>query len=1414
MPMSAMIRSPALLSEAGSPALWSEAGSPASPELGVLASPDGGSPACLGETSDIELASPDGGSPAILDFPSTPAPPDDEEAVLLTGSASEVSSDEPLISSAADLSLEARAFVRRALACLRRTPSQVLRTLLSGMGARCTRKFGMAVQAVGHLLGVAPRAVRDAGAAPVQPPGQPAPPLAPSDPLSSGPDQPPADDDVSKFVRVAIAAAAEGRSWQAVERDVARLRLMGLGLGLQLGSRRWATEVAAIAAMCLQEHNAADFNEPLAGLGIPSDFAVIADPVAIGDSVMARHGDLLVVCLTMVSARNGAIRTPMHSAYCLPIGGHTGEGLSQALLSALEKHPASWDVRMCRRRLSCIGGDGGLVMGGPDARHRSSGAAEQAWRTLHPGAGGAAAAAAAAGSSAAAPHAVPLCTTWDPFHRVDIAVWRAIRQCEAVLAIFDTAKEIDYLFGMSEGSSILAAVAASEATRARTVKAPGGTRKVVYLSGVPGALVDNYGLLVKSLWARVAWKQAGHSTQSLRKLLGVGSRLARARFILHMLLVHDAFRLIVRPFARKVQAHMEPCATAAAQALVLDQAQAAQHCLGRLRRVLAVAALSRQHVSTEDVSRFILAHGTGQLLKFFPTFFRHVGGIFSPKRSFQGCHVDVVDGHDGSQEMLLGPFCQCKAEFEWHSRAWDALVVGRPFPPQEGRRTTVTINVPLWVAGAPPPGVYLGRKQRTIMVPLWVAEPSLDSTALPADSLCDTPPRCSFHPLARPPPPSLAGRPGMFSRHCRVPRQALLLDLEAQAACKDAGAFLQAVQVELGGILTTVGVSDSMSSLVASAARCWDWPRLVVQPTSAEDCAAFRRVAAWLHPLLRDTMFPFGPEFEGLPHHWPDANDLCFQYVKLCAKLRRVYRAAREGVPGDIPEDVLRHARSWAKCSHVEVVELTACRAVAATLCRLWRAWGNDAQVAFAAHHVSEFLIRPRNDGRHHWRRQVPVWDLHPVVRKRTRGKQQSLLHLLPGAVARWEGKCVEVVHPLHAVHAAAVASALDFFPWFSAVPDRIKDRPGCWAAARIHHRCRLLCAPDAACEGVGSHIRMMWDGRRGVGPAHVADAALLAHAGVQCVGAPRDEALIAVVVDTLRQTSKYRPRTHFAGDPSSVQALQQRPAAAGFSSGSALGVPGELAGIKTVHMRRKVMSKRARLLKPTALPPQMASAVKTAIDASRRTQALPLSVVHLHARQRGATVSVERRHRKLFIEKEQGEKLAERRAESSIAQWTAERSRILRADDVSDEVDGSDDEVDGVGGTGAPRSAGAAGSSAPSAVQAPARAASPKAAVAAPAKAAPSKAAAAKAASSKAAVAAPAKAAPSKAAAAKAAPSKAAVAAPAKAAPSKAAAAAPAKAAPSKAAAAAPAKAAPSKAAAAAAAARRVPARRTARRA
>ena len=141
---------------------------------------------------------------------------------------------------------------------------------------------------------------------------------------------------------------------------------------LQCG-RKWARDVAAIAAQCFAEQSAAEFNEPLGGLGIASDVAVLADPVAVGDSVMSRHGDLLVVCLGLVSARTGLVHQPFHSASEMQIGGKPGQSLANALVEALASHPAAWGISALQQRLACVGGDGGLVLGGPAARHSSRG---------------------------------------------------------------------------------------------------------------------------------------------------------------------------------------------------------------------------------------------------------------------------------------------------------------------------------------------------------------------------------------------------------------------------------------------------------------------------------------------------------------------------------------------------------------------------------------------------------------------------------------------------------------------------------------------------------------------------------------------------------------------------------------------------------------------------------------------------------------------------------------------------------------------------------------------------------------------------------------------------------------------------------------------------------------------------------
>ena len=94
-----------------------------------------------------------------------------------------------------------------------------------------------------------------------------------------------------------------------------------------------------------------------------------------------------------------------------------------------------------------------------------------------------------------------------------------------------------------------------------------------------------------------------------------------------MLFAHDIFRLTVRPFAKQVQAHLEPSMFMHVQERLQQHIQAAQEAVRRLRRIMAVAALCRQHASADDLARFIAAHRRGLPGKMFPTFFDHASDI-------------------------------------------------------------------------------------------------------------------------------------------------------------------------------------------------------------------------------------------------------------------------------------------------------------------------------------------------------------------------------------------------------------------------------------------------------------------------------------------------------------------------------------------------------------------------------------------------------------------------------------------------------------------------------------------------------------------------------------------------------------------------------------------------------------------
>jgi hypothetical protein len=495
----------------------------------------------------------------------------------------------------------------------------------------------------------------------------------------------------------------------------------------------------------------------------------------------------------------------------------------------------------------------------------------------------------------------------------------------------------------------------------------------------------------------------------------------------------------------------------------------------------------------------------------------------------------------------------------------------------------------------------------------------------------------------------------------------------------DVEQFVGTLGEELGGIFSTVGVNDSMAHFFLAAGRCWDWPRLVVERPTVDDVRAVRSLAASLRPCLQHTLMPRRVgDFSAVEDRWPEDDELCIQYVMLCSRVRRALSD-----PG-VPQSVKDCTATWVERGTTEVRVLRAARVVRLTVGRVWgQLWG-ILPAAVGVDRVSQFLV---GEGQ---RRLISRSELSAVRRHRVRGKcADDMSPLVPGTLMRVRssgsplvaGCLVEVARSLRNVSAAEVAAALDTNSWFGARPDQSSGRT-CWAIVRLHHRCRLLMAPDAACESVGSFMRLLWNSRRTSGDvaARIGDCAVLAAAGVSCVGSARDEALVRNVVETLRATSVQNPRKWSA--PSSyVAELVSK----GSTPGSFTGVPGPLAGIATVRKRREALTAYMTARSAEELPAQMSKSIGSSGDAAGRTRPLPLTVRHLHARQRGATSSAERPHQQEWLEQHRDEqawldrhpkkqahreKVADRNRQ---AQWAAERATLLQADDPGSDT-GSDE--------------------------------------------------------------------------------------------------------------------------------------------
>ena len=700
---------------------------------------------------------------------------------------------------------------------------------------------------------------------------------------------------VRNIVRVVIGNAAQGRPPVAVERDLVRYRLAGACVGERLGGSRNCRDIETMAAEVLQQADAVDFGKPLLGIGVASDFGLMADPVSMGTSVLVKYDELMIVCIGIVDFRSGRIRTPMVAGRAMNIGDKSRKACCKLLFDSLQGHPAQFTRRVLQGRLASVNVDGQMARGGPDHRHTSSAAGEELWTQLH-------------GQDA---QLIPV--NWDRFHRADIAFWRACRGTPAVVELFDLAKQMEYLFGMGDGTALFRAIgemlgAQEDGGRApRRITAPGGTRKVAYVTQVPGNMLHNYGFIVQGLWAKVAWKQLGHTGHTISELLGVSRRCTDISFVFFMMLFDDVLKSCVRPFAMATQGVLEPARIMHSQGLALSCVRRAIHALARIRRVFCVAALLRQHAPPPDIAKFLVAYGGTADGILFPSFFSDAPWLLTRAPiAFHGVQLEPRGEIDESKQMCLGPHCQCAAKQEAGGRSR----VEFQLHSKKRKLKKSKILVPCWVvAGSARDMARTEKNTSANHAPRFSCRDLSVGRHAPANDFrrairehtgqsgtgcpLSTPRRarrlsaCSWPSKFQTPCPCCAWR-----SRCQVPHRAYIIHADADSALVAADSWLQAMQKELKGMFGTVGNNVSMQSSMELAAECWNWSCLLFSKPLKQHTQAFQKLWDMSLDYLKKTGFPQDSFFETVPKTWTlSPGELRKQYGVLLHRVRTAFAA-------------------------------------------------------------------------------------------------------------------------------------------------------------------------------------------------------------------------------------------------------------------------------------------------------------------------------------------------------------------------------------------------------------------------------------------------------------------------------------------------------------------------------------------
>lgn len=392
-------------------------------------------------------------------------------------------------------------------------------------------------------------------------------------------------------------------------------------------------------------------------------------------------------------------------------------------------------------------------------------------------------------------------------------------------------------------------------------------------AGSPGELLRNFRAYIAGIHARLELVHERRTSQTLKSLVDISSRLTAVDMVAFILLFDDLRRVLLHRHGQLQQkSGLEIWALERGTENVMHSLSS--NSVSTLRWWCFFTVLAKAYLNRSDLKNLWVALLISKLGRSWPRFIGNAYHLLLGTPTFQDCQLQLPVDRSAGQKHVA-PRCQCGSRAAKNEEPRMPISV-KLF----GRKRK--LKVPLWV----------GRSQ--IPKETWKAEVvKAKSVAHQCPKDADLELNCRLRTWVRDTDSVCRGLQsvkGLFRSSGEAPRCYMQTHDAYVHGCVDDALrqmayFQQSLDREYRAYWGDVGVSAHVRSLKQNMIKAWDWAFIIESGAGDAQRAAFAELATQLHFVLSKTTWPDSTSFPYVERTWPTTDVLVRQYDALTASV-------------------------------------------------------------------------------------------------------------------------------------------------------------------------------------------------------------------------------------------------------------------------------------------------------------------------------------------------------------------------------------------------------------------------------------------------------------------------------------------------------------------------------------------------